>query len=302
MYMKKFYSILSVLILSLGFSSAVSAQEQDCAPGTIFASIQGNTWPGATNCTIVVLAPERWNGGVISAFIGSSSNLATGTATWTLSAGGALPARGEISFPCDIVGNNSIGVFVTKNGNTCVTKIAFNAPLPIKLSAFNVNLKGSTAILNWTSELESQASHYGVEKSGDGKNFNTIGTVQAAGNSQTPLKYSFDDKNFVGTGYYRLKLVDVDGKTSYSKVVYANGGSGASTTLSVFPNPFRSDVQLKGINASDVNKNNIRVFNVAGKEVSYVVTGANSIAIDANLPKGVYILQVKDLRYKLVKE
>ena len=59
MYMKKFYSIVSVLILSLGFSSAVYAQvPQDCAPGTITASIEGNTWPGATNCRIIVLAPE----------------------------------------------------------------------------------------------------------------------------------------------------------------------------------------------------------------------------------------------------
>jgi hypothetical protein len=302
--MKKFYSILSVFILSLGFSSAIYAQTapQDCAPGTITASIEGNTFPGATNCRIIVLAPAVYNNGEIRAYIGASFNLISTTTTWTLSASGSKPARGVVSFPCELVGDARIGVEVWKDGNFCQTEISFNAPLPIKLSAFNVNLKGSSAVLNWTSEIESQASHYGVEKSGDGKNFNTIGTVQAAGNSSTPLKYSFDDKNFAGTGYYRLKLVDVDGKTSFSKVVYANGGSGTSTTLSVFPNPFRSDVQLKGINASDVNKNNIRVFNAEGKTVNFKVTGANSIAIDENLPKGVYILQVKELRYKLVKE
>ncbi|HTE25669.1 T9SS type A sorting domain-containing protein [Flavitalea sp.] len=300
--MKKFYSILSLSILSLAFSGSVSAQAQNCADGAILASVEGSNWPGSTNCRIVVLAPAEWFGGAIEAYIGAGSNLTIGTATWTLSGTGTRPARGVISFPCDQVGEPFISVEVKLNGNVCINQIAFNAPLPIKLSAFNANLQGSGVVLNWTSELESMASHYGVEKSGDGKNFNTIGTVKAAGNSANPLKYSFDDKNFAGTGYYRLKLVDLDGKNSYSKVVYVNGGSGASTTLSVFPNPFRSDVQLKGINASDVNKNNIRVFNVAGKEVSYSVTGANSIAIDANLPKGVYILQVKDLRYKLVKE
>jgi hypothetical protein len=298
--MKKFYSIIGLLILSFGVSN--SLQAQTCAPGAITASIEGNTYPGATNCRIIVLAPAEWNGAQIQAFIGAGSNLVTGTPTWTLSATGTRPARGEVSFPCDQVGNGAIDVELKLNNNTCQTEITFNAPLPIKLSAFNASLKGSGVLLNWTSEAESQASHYGVEKSGDGKNFTTIGSVKAAGNSATPLKYSYDDKNFAGTGYYRLKLVDLDGKSSFSKVIYVNGGSGAGTTLSVFPNPFRSDVQLKGINASDVNKNNIRVFNVAGKEVSYQVTGANSIAIDANLPKGVYILQVKDQRYKMVKE
>ena len=304
MYMKKFYSILSVFVLSFGFSTAIFAQSvpQTCAPGTIVALIEGNTWPGATNCRIVVLAPAIYDGGEIRAFIGAGDNLTYGPTTWTLSLDGERPARGEVSFPCDQVGNGLIDVEVWKNGNKCQTNIQFNAPLPIKLSAFSANLKSAAVMLNWTSQLESMASHYGVEKSGDGKNFNTIGTIAAFGNSSSPLKYSFDDKNFSGTGYYRLKLVDVDGKFSYSKVLYVNGGSGSSTTLSVFPNPFRSDVQLKGINASDVNKNNIRVFNVEGKAVNYTVTGANSIAIDANLPKGVYILQVKDLKYKLVKE
>lgn len=303
MYMKKFYSILSVFILSIGLSTAVNAQvPQTCAPGTITASIEGNTFPGATNCRIIVLAPAIYNGGEIRAFIGASSNLVTATTTWTLSASGTRPARGEVSFPCNLVGDQRIAVEVWVNGNYCETEITFNAPLPIKLSAFNANLKGSSVLLNWTSDLESNASNYGIEKSGDGKNFTTIGTVRAAGYSSGPLKYAYDDKSFAGTAYYRLKLNDIDGKFSYSKVVYVNGGSNGSTTLSVFPNPFRSDVQLKGINASDVNKNNIRVFNVAGKEVSYKVTGSNSIAIDAALPKGVYILQVKELRYKLVKE
>ncbi|RYG02789.1 MAG: T9SS type A sorting domain-containing protein, partial [Chitinophagaceae bacterium] len=139
-------------------------------------------------------------------------------------------------------------------------------------------------------------------KSTDGKNFTTIGTIAAAGNSNAALNYAYDDKSFSGTAFYRLRLVDLDGKTEYSAVRYANGGPNAATTFSVFPNPFRSDVQLKGINASDVNKSNIRVFSATGKEVSYKITGANSIAIDASLPKGVYILRVKDQTYKLVKE
>jgi hypothetical protein len=300
--MKKIYSILSFLVLSLAVSTNVSAQEQNCTEGTIISLVEGNTWPGATNCRIIVLAPAIWMDGSIEAYIGAGSNLTTGTATWTLSGTGSRPARGVISFPCNQVGNNSISVEVKKNNNVCITEITFNAPLPIKLSAFNGTVKGDASVqLNWTSLYEHNSSHFGVEKSNDGKNFTTVGTVKAAESSVTAINYSFVDNSFTGTAFYRLKLVDLDGKNEYTKVVYVNGGKNANTTLSVFPNPFRSEIQLKGVNASDVNKNTIRVFTITGKEVGYKVTGSNSITIDGSLPSGMYILRVKGQSYKIQK-
>jgi hypothetical protein len=293
MYMKKFYSIIALLILSATFSPA-SAQPVCRA----FANISEDL--SISKCKVDILVLESF-------WFGATVRIYAGNTEVTAGAPVIVSATGVASVPY-VCGNlNAItAVELEKNGNKCgengEIEITQRIVLPIVLGAFNATLKGSDVALNWTSQQEAMSSHFEVEKSGDGKSFTTVGTVKAAGFSYTPLNYSFTDKSFSGAGFYRLKMVDLDHKFKYSKVVYVNGGSAASTTLSVFPNPFRSDVQLKGINASDVNKNNIRVFNVAGKEVSYQVTGANSIAIDANLPKGVYILQVKDLRYKLVKE
>jgi hypothetical protein len=125
-----------------------------------------------------------------------------------------------------------------------------------------------------------------------------------------PLNYGFnDEQGGNGTAYYRLKMVDIDGKSEYSTVVYVNNRKGASTEiLSVFPNPFRSTIQLRGVNAGDVNRKNIRVFNSMGKEINYSVTGSNAITLDPSLPAGVYILKVQSQAntqaqvYKLMKE
>ncbi|MHA4846632.1 T9SS type A sorting domain-containing protein [Flavitalea antarctica] len=292
--MKKFYSIIAFLILSTVFSSTAFSQPVCRAFANISEDLSIN------RCKVDILVLESY-------WFGAQVRIYAGNTEVTAGAPVFVSATGTASVPY-VCGNlNTItAIEFEKDGNKCgengEIEINQRIVLPIVLGAFNATLRGNEVALNWTSQQEAMSSHFEVEKSGDGKSFTTVGTVKAAGFSINPLNYSFTDKSFSGAGFYRLKMVDLDYKFKYSKVVYVNGGSSASTTLSVFPNPFRSDVQLKGINASDVNKNNIRVFNVAGKEVSYQVTGANSIAIDANLPKGVYILQVKDLRYKLVKE
>ncbi|HET9276707.1 MAG TPA: T9SS type A sorting domain-containing protein, partial [Flavitalea sp.] len=88
----------------------------------------------------------------------------------------------------------------------------------------------------------------------------------------------------------------------YTKIIYLNNGVASIGALSVFPNPFRSEVQLKGVTASDVNSKNIKIYNAMGSEVNYRVVGGNSIAIDPSLPRGVYILRLKGEVFKLFKE
>jgi len=287
--MKKIYSIIGLSILSATFAPKASAQ----APCNTFSNILEDLTNG--NCRVEILSNNStWFGAVVEIYAGNDNvTRATGVIDIT--------GRAVIPFICGTMNDITV-IELKKNGNVCEVFIGERIVLPIVLGAFNASLKGSTVVLNWNSVQEAMSSHFDVEKSSDGKSFSSVGTVKAAGFSYKSINYSFTDKSFAGTGFYRLKLVDLDGKSKYSKVVYVNGGSGASTTLSVFPNPFRSDVQLKGINASDVNKSNIRVFNVAGAEVGFKITGSNSISIDAGLPQGVYILSVKGQRYKLVKE
>lgn len=176
--------------------------------------------------------------------------------------------------------------------------------LPVRLTRFNSRLLNDNSVsLDWTSVAELNSNKYIVERSRDGRNFEAVATLNSAGNSARAINYQFTDKLSVpGAYFYRLNQVDIDGKSEYSKVVYVNSGKNSGRITSVFPNPFRQDIQIVGITAGDLNSKNVRLYNTAGQQVGYRVSGANAIAMDDNNPKGIYILKVKDQIYKLIKQ
>jgi hypothetical protein len=75
---------------------------------------------------------------------------------------------------------------------------------------------------------------YQLESSLDGSNWNTIAYVAAVGNSSSLNNYSFTDKNVLAKiVYYRIKEVDVDGKTTYTaiKSIKSESASGAEIKI-----------------------------------------------------------------------
>ncbi len=287
--MKKIYSIASFIAFSL-LSLNAAAQVPNCTGNVSVFYVDGSIIPNVCG-VFMTNGPAN---ATVRVFDAAGNDITVPGAPPLNNSGAGLAGS--------VCGVQAAYVILTTGSGSCRVDVNEDIVTPIKLASFNAFLKGSSVTLNWTSDQEFNSSVYSIEKSSDGKNFSAIGTVKAAGLSYSPLKYSFDDNSFSGAAYYRLKMIDIDATFEYSKVVYVNGGSGANGTLSVFPNPFRSDVQLKGINASDVNKANIRIFSAAGKEVNFKVTGANSISIDPSVPQGVYMLRVKGQTYKLVKE
>ena len=181
--------------------------------------------------------------------------------------------------------------------------------MPIKLTSFNGKLNTETeATLTWTSSLEENSFQYEVQRSADGKNYVTVGKVAAAGTSLEAVKYAFNDA-LPGSGayFYRLKMVDLDGKTEMSKSVYVNSKKGSGVVTSVFPNPFKNDIQLVGATSADLNTPGaVQVYTLAGQRINFRVVGANAISLADNAPKGIYILKIKNgstsQQFKLVKE
>ncbi|HTM91942.1 MAG TPA: G8 domain-containing protein, partial [Flavisolibacter sp.] len=94
-----------------------------------------------------------------------------------------------------------------------------SSPLPVKFVGFTVTRKNADVFIQWSTSEEMNADMYHVERSLDGTNWNTIAYVAAVGNSSTLNHYSFTDKNVSAkVVYYRIKEVDVDGKTAYTAV------------------------------------------------------------------------------------
>lgn len=94
---------------------------------------------------------------------------------------------------------------------------AFN-PLPVKFVSFTLSRKNSDILLHWSTAQEINVNLYEVERSTDGSSWTTVAYVMAEGSSNEN-NYSYTDKNLTpGIAYYRIKEVDVDGRTTFTSI------------------------------------------------------------------------------------
>jgi len=89
-------------------------------------------------------------------------------------------------------------------------------PLPIELNSFSAEAADHSIELKWETATETNNDFFTIERSPDVQNWEIIGYVDGAGNSNRPLSYSFTDSQPLdGISYYRLKQTDYDGKYEY---------------------------------------------------------------------------------------
>lgn len=175
------------------------------------------------------------------------------------------------------------------------------APLPIKLNSFSAEKAGEKrAKLNWSSSSEINASHYEVERSEDAENFEKIGDVKAAGNSQSLLQYQFFDQNIPSLRsntilYYRLRMVDLDGSYEYSDIRGLNFGN-ALEGVFMYPNPTNQwlNVDVNGIDFED-GAAELNIFDMDGRLlIAKKVIGSGIEAVDmGQVSAGVYHVVLK---------
>ena len=93
-------------------------------------------------------------------------------------------------------------------------------PLPIELVDFKAETITNITNLKWTTTSERNISHFSIEKSLNGYNFEEIGKVNSIGNSTSQINYSFtENTKLYRAAYYRLKQVDFDGDFRYSYAI-----------------------------------------------------------------------------------
>ncbi|AZQ65026.1 T9SS type A sorting domain-containing protein [Flammeovirga pectinis] len=111
--------------------------------------------------------------------------------------------------------------------------------LPVELTSFNVNIENGKVFSVWETAQEINNSHFKLERSIDGKNYETIAEfVEGAGNSNVANTYEVEDeKPKKGKVYYRLTQVDFDGKTESWIEVLNNGKLEQGEVVSIYPNP-----------------------------------------------------------------
>ena len=173
--------------------------------------------------------------------------------------------------------------------------------LPIKLSNFSATKKDKDAILNWqVANQDANSSHFEVERGFTGTDFKSIGRVAVNLNSVPTASYSFNDVNIAsaksnGVVFYRLKMLDKDGKFTYSQVRsvrLSNKGAG----VNLYPNPAKtfSNLTIELENPSQIT---LSISDAGGRIVQNVefagFKGLNQKKIDlSKLAGGSYMIKV----------
>jgi hypothetical protein len=108
--------------------------------------------------------------------------------------------------------------------------------LPLDLVDFTAKTEKDNNILNWQTASEQQVRHFEIEKAvSNNPSFEKIGEIKAIGNSTTPQYYTYLDKNPSNLDFYRLKMVDYDGQSKFSKTISLARKTGLNARF--YPNP-----------------------------------------------------------------
>jgi hypothetical protein len=142
--------------------------------------------------------------------------------------------------------NNNFRYRITgnMNQNVCANQYIYVDDIAIKSSLgvlpvdvdFSAQAVNGANQLSWINFSEGGNLKYEVERSGDGRNFSTIGSVVSQ-NTTGRANYGFTDQRPLSAiNYYRIAIKTRTGKTEYTPIrVVSNRESGAA--LQLFPNP-----------------------------------------------------------------
>lgn len=181
------------------------------------------------------------------------------------------------------------------------------AVLPVEWLSVEATLEGKDGILDWATFSEVNASHYRVERSLDGRDFEDLQMVPAAGTSSSVNQYQYRDEGIalqeVRKVFYRLKQVDADGKFSYSNVVELDiSRYEADLQMTLFPNPSSETLNIQ-VDYPDQAPLRAKIISLNGQTLGTFATGGNEnhqIPV-SGLADGQYIMVVSNGKQSVSK-
>lgn len=180
-----------------------------------------------------------------------------------------------------------------------MVKVSWGTALPVTWLSFRAVAEGEDVKLTWSTASESNNEGFGVQRSENGRDWQPIGFVEAAGTgtSSEVQTYSFTD-NTLSTlnsqlAYYRLEQRDFDGTTDYSPIRVIQ----LSTTggIRVYPNP-ANEVATIAFGQPTEARGWIRLLNGNGRLLAEHTIPIGTTAYElrvAQLPAGAYLLEIK---------
>lgn len=171
---------------------------------------------------------------------------------------------------------------------------------PVELVDFQATALSAEAVrLDWLTAHELNNDHFVIEKKvKDGHDYEVIAEVKGAGTTDEVQEYSFVDQTAMGAvNYYRLKQVDIDGTSTYSKMVEVRINTTQNPVYTLYPNPATRFINLKAVGQLEYNRS-IELINMQGQPLYHGKLSANetfqvtTIPLES-LPTGMYFVRVQ---------
>jgi len=170
-----------------------------------------------------------------------------------------------------------------------------NYPLPLKFISYNIisnavrNLEKSFENI-WQTTNEVNVNHFEIQRSINGKDFTTIGKVNA--NNKNYNQYSFTNELTSNekqeTFFYRIAAIDNDGKIQYSETKKLSTTNYKLSTINIYPNPAKDAINITCSNAKQ-----IIITDYLGRTQKELTVNIEKQIVDIRtLASGTYFLKV----------
>ncbi|MDJ1471482.1 T9SS type A sorting domain-containing protein [Xanthocytophaga flava] len=235
------------------------------------------------------------NYGSLRLLIDSDGNFGSPTNNTTIVASPSPNFSGNnrlVSFTVNNVGNYD-GAFFTLATNDVST-----TPLPVTFISFDATKQAGKVALKWYTASEENNSHFTVERSQNGQDWETVTTVNGAGNSNQALGYTaYDNNPYQGTSYYRIKQTDYNEEFSYSRIATVTV-LGVNSEVTLSPNPVKDDI-LRLTFAEGIQVSQVVITNTLGQEVYRKnVSQVQELEINTQgYPTGAYFVIISGSNY-----
>jgi len=225
----------------------------------------------------------------------------------------------KVTFPCYVLGDIAAsyydGSYWTDQGGTgtgdptmagditsnTVSSFGYYAigsrsfPLPLNFLNFTAQRKENYTHLKWITSEEVNTDHFEIERSENGMQFTKLASMPTM-NHFNVQEYTYKDFfDFVGVAYYRIRCVDRDGKSKFSKIVPVYESSWLQKNILVL-NPASDEIIILS-RTDDKEPSAYILFNEAGSTISkgriQLMGGvANTIRLSFKPARGIYILKL----------
>ncbi|MEM7036010.1 MAG: SBBP repeat-containing protein [Bacteroidota bacterium] len=192
------------------------------------------------------------------------------------------------------------------DGTAFFAKLNGNTVTPVEWLGFTAEARPDrTVVLDWETASETDNDHFDVERSRDGKTWNSLVQVQGSGTTGSGHTYTaVDPVPHSGLNYYRIKQVDTDGAFSYTEVRRVLVDEPAVARLVAFPNPVSSGQSMAVAGPAEALEG-LRIFDMAGREITAQLNirrvSSERVELDfGGISSGTYLLRAGHLTQRVL--